>query len=161
MIPRAAIDISGALAHIAGRYDVLVAAVDGALARGAQEVARTARRNAPKAFSTLTNAIRVDRVGEMHYRVVAGVSHSRFVEYGRKPGRQPGTGNGLAEWVRFKTRLNGADLERRTFLVARGIAKRGIKPQPFMIPALEENENRIRALVKGAIAQINREPGRG
>ncbi len=139
----------------------VAAAVEQALGRGAQEVARSARRHAPKAFSTLTQSIRADRVGELHYQVVAGTNYARAVEEGRRPGSQPGTAQGLTEWVQQKTGASGTALDRLTHLVARAIGRRGIRPQPYMRPALEEGESRLRALVKGAVARVAREAARG
>lgn len=137
-----------------GRLDQRVRRnVHQALSRGAQEFAREARRRAPKAFSTLTNSILATEVGEMWFRVTAGTNYAKWVEEGRKPGRMPGTAKGLMEWVRQKTGLTGKDLDRRTFLIARAIGRKGIKAQPFIAPTAAAMDSRIRALVKGATAQ--------
>lgn len=125
-------------------------AVHDAIWRGAEELARVAKRNAPKAFSTLTNSIRAEQVGELHFRVATGVNYARAVEEGRKPGPMPGTANGLMEWVKQKTRQTGSELDRTTFLVARAIGWRGIKPQPYMQPAFESQKDRIIAHVQAA-----------
>lgn len=135
----------------------MTAAVEAALARGADELAVAAKRRAPKAFSTLTNSIRALRAGELHYQVAAGAHYARMVEEGRPPGRQAGTQNGLVSWVRQKTGLTGTELDRRTFLVARAIGRRGLRPQPYMQPALDEVENRLRAMAKGAAARAAEE----
>lgn len=131
--------------------------LEAALARGAMEIARAARRKAPKAFSTLTNSIRDFQVGPGHFRISPGVNYAPFVELGRAPGKVPGTRNGLREWVKQKTGLSGAALDRRTFAVARSIARKGIRPRPFMAPAAEENADRVRELVRAAGEQALRE----
>lgn len=133
--------------------DRLTARIEAALSRGAEEIARDARRNAPKAFSTLTNSIRAARVGDLHYRVSTGTNYARSVEEGRRPGRQPGVANGLMEWVRQKTGLTGPALDRKTYVIARAIGRRGIKPQPYMQPAHEAGEPRVRFLVEEAVGR--------
>lgn len=136
-------------------------AVHAALWRGAEELARDARLRAPKAFSTLTNSIRAEQVGDLHFRVATGVNYARAVEEGRKPGTMPGTANGLMEWVRQKTRLTGKELERTTFAIARAIGRRGIRAQPYMQPAFESQKDRIVANVQAAAARAAQEAQRG
>ncbi len=133
--------------------NAVVARVELALARGAQELAREERRLAPKAFSTLTNSIQAQRMGMLHYRVGPGVNYARPVEEGRKPGKQPGTANGLMEWVRQKTGLQGKALERRAFVIARAIGRKGIRPQPYAKPAFEAKRSRVVELVRAAAAE--------
>lgn len=125
--------------------------VDGALSRGALEIARDARRRAPKAFSTLVNSIHSRQIGDLHYEVAPGVNYAAWVEGGRDPGKRPGTANGLREWVKLKTGLADKPLDRATFAISRAIGKRGIKAQPYMGPALEAGESRLRALVNAAV----------
>jgi len=126
--------------------------LDDAIARGAEEVARLGRDKAPKAFSILVNSIHAIRVGSLHYQVVTGTNYARHVEEGRAPGIQPGTANGLMEWVKQKTGLTGTDLDRRTFVVARAIGRKGIRPQSYMRPAAEEGEPIVRQLARAAVA---------
>jgi hypothetical protein len=122
-----------------------------ALDRAAAEVARKARDLAPKSFSTLTNSIRSAVAGRLKRIVAPGVNYALSVEKGRPPGRQPGTGNGLQAWVRQKTGLTGIPLERATFLIARSIGRKGTRPQPFMQPAAEDMQDRVRVLLLGAV----------
>lgn len=139
----------------------VVAHVEPALARGAEEVAREERRLAPKAFSTLTNSIRAQRMGELHYRIAPGVNYARPVEEGRMPGKQPGTANGLMEWVRQKTGLQGKDLDRKTYVIARAIGIKGIRPQPYAKPAIENKRSRVVQLVRAAALRGAEEAFRG
>lgn len=144
--------------------------VDSALSRAALEISRDARRRAPKAFSTLTNSIHSARVGDLHYQVAPGVNYAPWVEGGRKAGKMPGVANGLREWVKQKVSIvekappegkkkrkkrKEADadnlLDRMTFVIARAIGKRGIQAQPFMAPAMESAEARLRDLVNAAV----------
>lgn len=139
----------------------VLTAVEAALARGAMEMARTARERAPKAFTTLTNSIKADKIEPLHYVVAPHVMYAPFVERGRKPGRQPGTANGLGEWIRQKTGLQGKELDRRTFVIARAIGRRGIKAQPFMHPAFEAHRDRIVSRVRAAALAAAQEAFRG
>jgi hypothetical protein len=60
-----------------------------------------------------------------------------FVEYGRRPGRMPPIA-AIEPWAR----RHGMN----PFLVARAIGRKGIRPAPFMAPALAKNLGAIRAL---------------
>lgn len=122
-----------------------------ALDRGMLELARRARELAPKAFSTLTNSIRGFVIGRLKRMVAPGVNYALPVETGRAPGRMPGTGNGLQEWVRQKTGYSGNQLERTTFLIARSIARKGTKAQAYMQPAAEEMRDRLHQLLVAAV----------
>lgn len=148
---RVEVDASRLRAALSRAPAVIRRHVDGALSRGALEVAREARRRAPKAFSTLTNSIHATPVGDLHYQVAPGVNYAPWVEGGRKAGKMPGVANGLREWVKLKTGLADKPLDRMTFVIARGIGRDGIKAQPFMAPAMAASEDRLRALVGAAV----------
>lgn len=58
------------------------------------------------------------------------VKYGAFVEFGRKPGARMPPPSALIPWIR---RHGGAgNPEAAAFLLARAIAKRGIKPRPYM-----------------------------
>lgn len=135
-------------------------AVHDSLWRGALELSRTAQRNAPKAFSTLRNSIHVAEINPLHFRVSTGVNYARAVEEGRPPGKQPGTANGLMEWVRQKTGLEGKDLDRKTYVIARAIGRKGTAPQPYMQPAFESEKDRIIANVQASARRAAQEAQR-
>lgn len=59
--------------------------IDPKLSRGAEEVAREAKRLAPKLYSTLASSIRAERVGQMNYRVSTGMNYARAAEEGTGP----------------------------------------------------------------------------
>lgn len=126
--------------------------VGDALWRGAIEVSRDARDRAPKAFSTLTQSLRPEKVDDLHWRVSPGVNYARPVEEGRMPMRRM-PGAGLTEWVKLKTGLQGKALDRATFAIARAIGRRGIDPQPYLKPAAEAKESRVIELVRAAVAR--------
>jgi len=155
--------VSSARAREALRQDRagLLTAIDGALHRGAQELARAERKEAPKAFSNLVNSISARRVGPLHYRVSPGVQHAVFVHEGRRAGPMPGISHGLMEWVRFRTGARDRDLERMTFVIARAIGQRGIRPNPFVDRALTATEPAILAGVAAAVDRVAGAAGRG
>lgn len=146
-----AVDSARALAAIERSPQTLRAALSLSLDRAAEEVAREMRQAAPKAFSTLTNSIRAIKVGELDRLIAPGVDYARFVEEGARP-HWPGIRNGLREWVAFRTGARGPDLERRTFLIARAISRRGIKAQPFVAPTAERTRSRVVALLEQGVA---------
>ena len=77
--------------------------------------------------------------------VFTSPKYAPFVEFGRPPGKQPPT-EALEGWAR---RHNLQGLE---FVIARAIGRRGLKPQPFMYPAFENERinyiNQVKAIVK-------------
>lgn len=121
------------------------------LERAAREVSREMERQVPKAFSHLRNSIQVSRKAPLHFRVAPGMNYALNVETGREPGKIPGMDKGLMEWVRFRTGLTGAPLDRATFAIARAIGRRGIKPQPYVAPTAERMAGRAVALADEGI----------
>lgn len=136
-------------------------AVEVALRRGAMEMARTARGYSPKAFSTLMNSLKATRDGDLHYVVAPGVNYAAPVERGRGAGKQPGTSSGLMEWVKQKTGLTGKALDRRTYVIARAIGRRGIRRHPYMRPAMLIHRDMIVARVRESAQRAAREAFRG
>lgn len=135
-------------------------AVDPAMWRGAKEIARIARSLAPKAFSTLANSIDARKAGPLHYEVAPAVNYARMVEEGVKGPmkKQPGTANGLTEWVRLRTGETDPEaLRRRTFGLARMLKTKGIRAQPYMGPAATKGTDRLTVLVAAGVAQAVRE----
>lgn len=133
-----------------------------AVGRATQEMARDARRRAPKAFSTLTNAIRADQVSPFEGRVVAGVDYARMVEEGTDGGAIPPE-RFILDWInvrRIEPRDPSMDVEDLAFVIARSIAVKGTPAQPFMGPAFDDNKARaersINNAIKSALKEISR-----
>lgn len=98
--------------------------------------------------------------------------HSSAVEFGRKAGSTPPIGDmvqGLQSWVMKRgladtntaggnRRARGGDFFRRVrsiaFLIARSIGKKGTKAQPFLYPALRNNEHHIQSAIEAAIKKV-------
>ena len=72
-------------------------------------------------------------------RVGTNVAYARPVEEGRRPGAPMPPRGVLLEWMRRHDIPAAAE-----FLVRRSIARKGIKARPYLIPALERNEEGIR-----------------
>lgn len=71
--------------------------------------------------------------------IIKAASHGRFVEFGRRPGKQPPIKE-IEGWAK----RHGIP----AYLVARKIGQKGTKPQPFMQPAVTENNNEILRMFK-------------
>lgn len=151
--------------------DVIRGHVDGALLRGAGEIASEAKRRAPKLFSTLTNSIIVGPAGELAYEVRAGVAYAAYVERGSGPAAgnkkyYPNPDNLLqylmttpkarriARWSRSaKGRADQEnEIKRRAQAFAWWIYQHGTRPQPFMGPAVEEKRSAVEGYVRDAVA---------
>jgi len=124
-----------------------------AIGRSVQEMARSAKRNAPKAFSTLTNAIGAIQSSPLEGLVVAGVDYARAVEEGTEGGAFPPVQN-ILDWIQVTKQvpddpdMSQADL---AYVIARSIAEHGTPAQPFMAPAFEDNKARAERNINNAI----------
>lgn len=154
-------DDAAARAALRKAPEIVARRLDQGIERGVQEVAREGRERAPKAFSTLTNSIRAQRQGVLHWFVAPGVNYAGNVEGGRRPGKMPGIGNGLLEWIKLKVAPGASDkeIDRLGYVIARAIGRRGIDPQPYMQPAWDAKQARVVELadagVRQAVAEIN------
>jgi hypothetical protein len=126
----------GELARALGLAPAAVAAhVDQQLGRGALEIARQMRLDAPKGQSTLVNSITTTHEALLRWRVGPRVEHAWYVEYGRRPGARMPPVSAVEDWVMTKLQIPpGRDRRRAAFLVARAIARRGIPARPFVGP---------------------------
>lgn len=126
----------------------------------AQLMARTARRLAPKAQSTLVNSIRADQDGPAAWTVSAGVEYSQAVEDGIKPGGKglprffDTASKSIVDWLQGRAfagqhkprkgskALAARELELRDRYegLAWHIRNFGVKAQPFFGPAVDEIE---------------------
>ena len=130
-----------------------------AIERGVQEIARFAREKAPKAFSTLHDSTRAQRVAELHYFVAPGTNYAPWVEGGRMPMRKMPPKGSLVSWIKLKLGVSEERASRLEFVIARAIKRQGIQPQPFMKPAFEAKKERVMQLaseaMRKAVAEIN------
>lgn len=130
------------------------------------EMARTARRGAPKATSLLVNSISSVQPNALEGLVFSGVAYASAVEEGtgvfgravRASGKTPPVQR-IEDWIRVR-RIQPHD-EKMTqrdlaWVIARGIARTGTPAQPFMWPAFRDHRasavRRIRATIQRVLA---------
>ncbi|MFA7666455.1 MAG: HK97-gp10 family putative phage morphogenesis protein [Burkholderiaceae bacterium] len=136
-----------------------------AIERVTLEMARDARRRAPKAFSTLTQSINSAMVSPVEGLVFAGADYARLVEEGTRggSGRRPPPKANILDWIKVR-RIQPDDptmsQEDLAYVFARSIARKGTPAQPFMRPAYEANrvkaEQRISKAIDAALTEIGR-----
>lgn len=149
--------------------------------QGATVVANAARRSTAftDVFSTLRQSIHVAPIqglpaGQVGHEARTGVAYARYVEEGSGPavGRPryyPNPEN-LLQYLTHSPRLRGFrdwsgpagslsrtlqqdGLEWRARAWAWSIYTRGTRAKPYMRPAAEQSEARVRAILKGAVAR--------
>lgn len=107
-----------------------------------------ARRLAPRDTGRLQGSIssRISGVGaNLQGEVGPSARYGFWVEFGRRPGRAPPIG-AIAGWARRRG--------MSPYPLARAIARRGIKPRPYMQPAFERDLGKIRQLFDQAGATV-------
>lgn len=117
--------------------------------KAAHLVARSAKHNAPKASSQLTNSIQVKRAGALKAEVFAGSEYGAEVELGRKPNSPMPSIQSIKDWIKTKS-IETNNINSAAFLIARSIGKKGIKPQPFMEDAARQNKAAVLSLIKSS-----------
>ena len=70
----------------------------------------------------------------------------KFIEAGRKPNSTPPPSKAILNWIKVKKIIprsyNGGKIptkEQLSYIIARSIGRKGIKPRPFIKPTLEAN----------------------
>lgn len=155
------VDADALQAAILKAPDTLEKNLNKAISRSVSEIARSARRNAPKAFSTLTNSINDRMVSPLEGLVAPGVNSAEAVEKGtgiygpagQASGKLPPVVN-ILDWVKVKgiqPTEPDMDQEDVAWLIARKIATTGTKPQPYMQPAYDENREKTERRISQAI----------
>lgn len=100
------------------------------VAQGSTQIQNEARRNAPVDLGTLRNDINhtiIEKRDRIDGLILSAASYSAFVEYGTRPHFPPP--RALKGWA-ARHGMAGAEYQ-----IARKIAIRGTKAQPFMLPA--------------------------
>jgi len=109
-----------------------------------------AKKLAPVQSGALRASGRIDEISKSEYHVRfggmgTGVDYATFVEFGRSPGRAPPI-NELRTW---SARVIGD--EGAAGAIARTISRRGVRPQPFLRPAIKINERHLLALSREGV----------
>lgn len=130
------------------------------------EMARTAKRHAPKATSQLVNSISSVQPNALEGLVFAGVAHAQAVEQGtgvfgvavRPSGKTPPVQR-IEDWIKVR-RITPRDPKMDTrdlaWAIAQAIGRTGTPAQPFMRPAYVDHYasavRRIQATIKRVLA---------
>lgn len=137
----------------------------------ALKIQNTAKRLAPVNFGTLRNGIMLTRDSEYTFTVESRASYSPYIEFGTggkvnvpanyadyalqfkgaKGGKFADMIAALTLWVKRKGIGNGKNDKGLAFVIARSILQKGLRPQPFLIPAFEQEKplliKRLKALL--------------
>lgn len=146
----AEIHVEGAQAAMRRAPEVILRHASEGLLRAAHELASEARQLAPKAFSTLTQSIGIDRIGDLHLRVE---TPRRTTACRWKPGVRPDGLPCCAGLTDGSNRRPGCAARNSTARPSPSAApsRRGIKPQAFMAPAAERMQDRAVELVRESV----------
>lgn len=143
------------------------------LDRAAGVLAATARQESPEgATKQLSNSVKPHQMGPLEYLISAGVDYATYVHTGRRPGKLPfkfeedDNGNikfdeesSFYQWVksiavgrrRSRSKTGQQELRDAMFLIGHAIAKRGIKPNPFMDRTFTRERSRVEALMRDGV----------
>jgi len=142
------------------RFKKAIVAFNGDLKQGHRQILlkvgslilNDAKKLAPVQSGALRASGRIERHSDTEYSVAFGgsgtqVDYATFVEFGRSPGRAPP----IRELRTWSARRLGD--EYAAGAIARVIARRGVRPQPFLRPAIKMNE---RHLIASEVTNVTR-----
>ena len=130
--------------------DELKTIVGDAIRKSGELVKQNARREAPVFMGMLKRSVTNEHHG-LRTEVYIGSEARKYgyvQEYGRRPGEMPPV-SALEKWSQAK--LGDSKL---AFVVARSIAQKGTKPQPFFYPGFEKSLPGIEKLLDKAGSKI-------
>ena len=134
-------------------YRELNKGLDSAATRMVRAAQRRLRKNDSLAFSTLVDAIRYKRTGDLERTVWPDTDYARYLEEGTKPGYFP-NGYALTAWLKARGAENP---KRQSFALAKHIFRHGTKAHPFWEPAFNEAEPEMRQIIGRFVAKGIRE----
>ena len=129
----------------------------------ALKIQSDAKKLAPVNFGQLRNSIALTKDSELTYTVSANASYSAYVEFGTGPqvnapadfksyaqqfkGKSGGSFKDMVEaltlWVKAKGIGNGKNQKGLAYIIALSILRKGLRPQPFLIPAYEQEKPKL------------------
>lgn len=118
----------------------------------------TLRANGTNSTGLLSNSGRVQEMGgqdavDAGFFSKSGRGYAEYVEYGRRAGRMPPV-HIIAQWARKKLRIPEKSSRSAGYLIARKIARKGTRPQPFFRPAVESNRQAIERAISEAVTSV-------
>jgi hypothetical protein len=135
-------------AGIATGPATLATEVRTAMTAGSLLIEGTARGLAPKDTGRLSGSITHVISGggaNLQSKIGPSVAYGIYVEKGRGPGKAPPIG-AIAGWAARKG-IN-------PYVLARSIARKGVRPQPYMLPAYQSNAGKVTALFERIGAKV-------
>ena len=106
--------------------------------------------------------VKGENPGVLRGVVASRAPYADHVEFGRPPGGAMPPwreGTSLYRWVVRNLESQGGDFESVAFLVARGIARRGIRGRRMFARAFEDNRSRIEERIRELLDEIERRVG--
>jgi len=160
------VSLSG-MKELEGKLDNLTIAlkegVSDEINASALKIQSDAKKLAPVNFGQLRNSIALTKESELTYTVSANASYSAYVEFGTGPqvnvpadfqayaqqfkGKSGGSFRDMVEalalWVKAKGIGNGKNQKGLAYIIALKILRKGLRPQPFLIPAYEQEKPKL------------------
>lgn len=124
--------------------------------RATQEGTREAKREAPKADSTLTNSIAPKQLSYTHHQIITGPHYSRYVEEGTGPGGWV-PDKTMEDWLKVKgirPRDPDMSMEQLVFLIQTHIFYKGTPAQPYLKPAAALIRKRLPAIAPPVLERV-------
>ena len=129
----------------------------------ALNIENKAKKLAPINLGQLRNSIALTKDSELTYTVAANASYSAYVEFGTGPqvnvpadftsyalqfkGKSSGKFKDMVEaltlWVKRKGIGNGKNDKGLAYVIALSILRKGMRPQPFLIPSYEMEKPKL------------------
>jgi hypothetical protein len=149
---RADIDISRLKAKGDRVPAVFAATLDRFVKRGAMVLEREEKEQAPKAFTTLTNSITVQKNAQADYSVTPMARYAAAVNNGGRPHKAPLLP--LYLWLKYTKRVSDErELRKRTYGLQRFIAKHGTKANPFVNRSVIKQQGNVVRFIRQGIEQ--------
>lgn len=128
----------------------------------ALKIQSSAKRLAPVNFGQLRNGIALTKDNDLTFTVESKASYSPYVEFGTggqvsvpadfdayaqqfkggKGGKFKDMIEALMLWVKRKG-ISGKNDKSTAYLIARSILRKGLRPQPFLIPSYQEEKPKL------------------
>ena len=129
----------------------------------ALKILTDAKRLAPVNFGQLRNQIALEPINDLTFAVEAKASYSAYVEFGtgpqvsvpadftsyaaqfkgKKGGKFKDFVDALTLWVKRKGIGDGKNDKGLAYVIARSILRKGMRPQPFLIPSYESEKPKL------------------
>ena len=159
--------ILNGMKELEGKLDNLTIAIKQGVSdeinASALKIQSDAKKLAPVNFGQLRNSIALTKDSELTYTVAANASYAAYVEFGTGPqvnvpadfksyaqqfkGKSGGKFKDMVEaltlWVKAKGIGNGKNQKGLAYIIALSILRKGLRPQPFLIPAYEQEKPKL------------------